>query len=97
MAITRSTMLSRNPEIGYTALDAEGAVMLVAGECYALNLVAMRIWQLLEQPMTVANLCMRICEEFEVDVETCEKAVLNFAVDIVNDRIVCARETAPTI
>ena len=90
-------MLSRNAEIDHAALVAEGAVLLVAGECYALNLVAMRIWELLEQPMTVASLCRRICEEFEVDMETCEQAVLNFAVEIVNDGIVYAHETAPTI
>ena len=95
MAITLTTILSRNRDIHYTALNAQEGVILAAGECYALNSVAVRIWELLEQPMTVRQLCLRICEEFEIDLETCERAVLNFATEAVNDGIVLARETAP--
>ena len=97
MAITPDTTLSRNTDIRYAALNAEEVVMLnvIAGECYALNSVAVRIWDLLEQPMTVTQLCTRICEEFDVDMETCETAILNFAAEIVNDGIVHAFETAP--
>ena len=95
MAITPTTILSRNRDIPYAALNVQEGVILAAGECYALNLVAVRIWELLEQPMTVRQLCSRICEEFEIDLETCERAVLNFAAEIVNDGIVHALETAP--
>jgi hypothetical protein len=95
MVITPNTTLSRNTDIHYAAVNAEEAVMLnvSAGECYALNSVAVRIWELLEQPMTVAQLCARICEEFVIDIETCQTAVLNFATEIVNDGIVHVSET----
>jgi hypothetical protein len=95
MAITLNTMLSRNTDIPYAAFNAQEGVILVAGECYALNSVAVRIWELLEHPMTVRQLCSRICEEFEIDLATCERAILNFAAEIVNDGIVNALETAP--
>ena len=95
MAITPTTMLSRNTDIPYAAFNAQEGVILVAGECYALNSVAVRIWELLEQPMTVTQLCSRICEEFEIDMETCETAILNFAAEIVDNGIVRALETAP--
>ena len=94
MAITLTTMLSRNRDIHYAALNVQEGVILAAGECYALNSVAVRIWELLEQPMPVRQLCSRICEEFEIDLETCERAVLNFVAEVVNDGIVFARETA---
>ena len=95
MAITPTTMLSRNRDIHYAALNVREGVILAAGECYTLNSVAVRIWELLEQPMTVRQLCLRICEEFAIDSETCEAAILKFAAEIVNDGIANALETAP--
>ena len=95
MAITLTTTLTRNRDVHYTGLSVQEGVILAAGECYALNSVAVRIWELLEQPTTVTQLCSRICEEFEIDLATCERAVLNFAAEIVNNGIVLARETAP--
>jgi len=95
MAITPTTTLGRNTGVPYAAFNEREGVILVAGECYALDSVAVRIWELLEQPMTVRQLCSRICEEFEVDMQTCETAILNFAAEIVNDGIVHALETAP--
>jgi hypothetical protein len=95
MAITLDTKLSRNDDVLYTAVDTEEAVMLnvAAGKYYALNAVAARIWELLEQPMTVAQVCGHICEEFEVDKETCEAAVLKFADEFLENGIV--RDSAP--
>jgi hypothetical protein len=92
MAITLDTALSRNGDILYTVVDADEAVMLnvTAGKYYALNAVAARIWELLEQPMTVGQLCAQICEEFEVDKQTCATAVLKFADDFLENGIVHA-------
>jgi len=90
MAITLDTMLSRNGDILHASVDTEEAVMLnvADGKYYALNAVAARIWELLERPMTVAQLCAQICEEFEVDRQTCEAAVLKFADDAIDNGIV---------
>ena len=63
---------------------------VAAGKYYGLNAVAARIWELLEQPMTMAQLCAQICEEFDVDVQTCEAAVLKFADEIIENGIVRA-------
>jgi hypothetical protein len=92
MAITLDTTLSRNGDILYAAVGTEDAVMLsvVAAKYYGLNSVAARIWELLEHPMTVAELCAKICEEFEVDMRTCEAAVLTFADEIIDNGIVYA-------
>ncbi len=92
MAITLDTTLSRNGDILYASVGTEDAVMLnvAAGKYFGLNAVAARIWELLERPMTVAELCAQICEEFEVDKQTCETAVLTFADEIINNGIVCA-------
>ncbi len=92
MAVTLDTMISRNSDILYASVDTEHAVMLsvAAGKYYGLNAVAARIWELLEHPMTLAQLCAQICEEFEVDMQTCEATVLKFADEIIDNGIVHA-------
>ena len=92
MAITLDTKLSRNSDILYAPVNTEEAVMMSvgAGKYYGLNAVAARIWELLEQPMTLAQLCAQLCEEFEVDMQTCEAAVLKFAHEIIDNGIVRA-------
>jgi hypothetical protein len=49
-----------------------------------------RIWELLETPMTIAEVCARLHEEFEVEAEHCEIAVLKFANDMANNGIIIA-------
>jgi len=67
------TLLGRNDTILYAAVGAEDAVMMSmeAGQYYGLNAVARRVWELLETPKRIAELREAICEEFEVDAQTC--------------------------
>jgi hypothetical protein len=92
VAVTLNTTLSRNGDILYASVDSEEVVMLsvTAGKYYGLNAVGARIWELLEHPMTLAQLCAKICEDFEVDMKTCEAAVLRFAEEIIDNGIVHA-------
>jgi hypothetical protein len=90
--VTLDTTLSRNGDILYASVDSEEVVMLsvTAGKYYGLNAVGARIWELLERPMTLSELCAKICEDFEVDVQTCEAAVMKFAEEIIDNGIVHA-------
>ena len=89
MAITSDTTLRRNTDVRYASVDTKEVALLniAAGEIYAFNAVGSRIWELLEQPLTVAQLCAQICKEFEIDLQSCETAVLKFADEIVGDGI----------
>ena len=92
MAITLDTLLSRNSDILHAPVGTEEAVMMSveAGRYYGLNAVARRVWELLETPKTIAQLCSQLCEEFEVDPQTCETDVLKFAGDLVDNDVVHA-------
>jgi hypothetical protein len=92
MSVTIDTTLRRNDDMLYAPVGAEGAAMmsLTAGKYYGLNAVAARIWELLAHPMTVAQLCAQVCDEFEVDPQPCETAVIKFANEIVDNGIVDA-------
>jgi hypothetical protein len=92
ISITLDTMVSRIGETLYARVGTEEAVMMsvTAGRYYGLNAVAVRIWELLERPMTIAELCARLCEEFEVDALTCEAEVLKFVNELIDNGMVHA-------
>ncbi len=90
MSITPETKLIRNGDILHAPVGTEETLMMSvkAGRYYGLDAVASRIWELLETPKTVAQLCAQICQEFEIDAQTCEADVLKFTGDLVDNRIV---------
>jgi hypothetical protein len=90
MSLGLDTVLRRNGEILHASVSTEEAVMMsvAAGKYYGLNSVGARIWELLETPKSIAQLCAQIEDEFEVDTATCETTVLKFAGDLVDHGIV---------
>lgn len=86
-----NTKLSRNEQILHAPVDAKNSVMLdvASGYYFGLNAVATRIWELLaERPMTVDELCVRLCAEFDVEEYTCKATVLAFANALVDNGLV---------
>jgi hypothetical protein len=91
LAVGLDTALIRNAEMLHASVGQEAVMMSVAaGRYYGVNAVGARIWELLETPKTVAELCTQICEEFEVDFPTCELALLKFANVLVDNDVVRA-------
>jgi len=90
MTIGLDATLSRNSDVLYAPVGTEHAVMMSieVGRYYGVNAVGTRIWELLETPMTVAQLCAHIREEFDVDAWTCETEVLKFVNDLIDNGIV---------
>jgi hypothetical protein len=89
MSIGLDTTLSRNGEILYSRVGTEEAVMMsvAAGRYYGLDAVGMWIWELLESPRTIAEVCARLSEEFDVDAQTCEAEVLKFVNELIGNGI----------
>jgi len=56
-----------------------------------------RIWQLIETPRTVADVCSALLEEFEVDPDACLADVREFLSDLLKEGLVrvVERTTAP--
>lgn len=62
------------------ALFAEVGNDLVAlhvanGQCYGMENVAAEVWNLLEQPSNLQQLCSRLVERYAVEPETCRREV----------------------
>lgn len=77
MQMHSGSIVSRTADILFTKLDDD---MLALDEqreyCYALNESAGRVWELIGTPTSVSAICVRLCQEFAVDEETCVREVL---------------------
>ena len=68
-------------ETSMIGAEVEDDVVLLdikSGMFYQLNKVGGRVWLLLETPATVAALCARLRESFEVTPQACREATVEF-------------------
>ena len=74
-----NSKVSRNPNIVSGIIDSETvAANIDSGAYHRLNLTGSRIWELLEEPKTVEELCSLVAVEFRVTPEECAGAVFRF-------------------
>lgn len=77
--LTPSTVVVRAPGFITSKMDGEYLTMSVEkGTYYAMREVAARIWELLEEPHPIAEICRQLQTEFNVSAETCETEVFSF-------------------
>lgn len=73
------TRIRRNPEPVAADMDGDLVMMHIAtGRYHGLSGVGLRIWQLLEQPQTVAAVVEQLKQEYAVPHEVCEAETLAF-------------------
>lgn len=58
------------------------------GKYYGLNDIAAEIWNILEEPMTVEELCDTLTDEFDVEEEECRSDLLNFLPKLLDKGLV---------
>lgn len=82
------TVIIRNNEP--LQADVDGEIVMASleqGNYYGLGSVGSRIWELLEQPTTKGELISRLCDEYEVDQETCEMDTQKFLTDLLEHNL----------
>lgn len=58
------------------------------GSYYGMEKVAARIWNLIENPMTVENICENLTKEYDIAPEKCLAEVTPFLHDLLNREII---------
>ena len=75
--------IQRKGEWLSAAIGEETAMMSIeTGNYLTLSRVATRIWELIEQPTAVSELCARLTEEFDVTAEDCQTEVDQFLAEL---------------
>ncbi|KHD11069.1 hypothetical protein PN36_03420 [Candidatus Thiomargarita nelsonii] len=87
--IELTTKIVQTPEILAASVDDETMAMdLESNNYYGMGRVGSHIWELLEQPLTIVELCSTLQKKFEVDSETCQRDVLPFVQQLVDEKLV---------
>ena len=77
--MTDTTVLSRRA--GLMAADMNGSAVMMdimTGKYYNLGTVGGRIWELLEEPMTIAAMVEKLTAEYDVSAEKCRSDIEPF-------------------
>lgn len=84
MSMPLNTVITRHPDMLSAEIGGEAVMMSIEkGAYFGLNPVATRIWDLIEQPKSLAELIAAIFEEYEVTPEQCEADVREFSADMI--------------
>lgn len=95
MSLTRHTTVSRTTDVLSTDVDDELVVIhLDSNAYYGFDSIGRRIWELIEQPRSIIDVCAALCEEFDVAPEECESDVLAFLEELASSSVVHAHDTA---
>ena len=83
-----NTRLIRNKSLTTAELDGQVVMLNVdTSRYYGLNSVGSRIWELLAQPLTVAELCRTLQTEYDVSPDQCEREVIAIAQKLLDEKL----------
>ena len=71
------TVVQRTSQVLFSQVDDEFlGIDSEAGFCYGLNEVSVRVWDLIETPVSVSSVCAALLQEYDVDDATCRRDVI---------------------
>lgn len=77
--LTMTSVLTRNEAVLFSNVEDGTALMDIdSGEYYHFEAVGTRVWELIDGKRDIAAICSALLEEFDVDVETCERDTIGF-------------------
>lgn len=90
MAFDLSTRIVRSKDLLATPVDQEIVIMNLAKNNYvALDDIGRRIWNLLEKPCLVSELCQQLSQEYQTDLNQVTEDVLPFLNELKDEGLVC--------
>lgn len=87
--IDLNTTVMQTMDLVASELDGETVVMnLARAAYYGLDATAQRIWTLIAQPCSVADLCDTLVSEYAVERKTCEQEVCAFLSELNKEGLI---------
>lgn len=84
MSLELSQTITRHTDMLSAEIGGEAVMMSIEnGAYFGLNPVATRIWDLIEQPKTIAELVQTITDEYDVSAEQAAEDVQIFVADMI--------------
>lgn len=87
--LNTDTVIVRSDGLIEAEVDGEVVALSIdQGTCYGLNKVGSRIWTLIATPMKVGDLCTQLVAEYDVDMATCERQVLDLLEELRAEKMI---------
>ena len=84
----------RSDEVLTSEVDGEVVMMSIDNGTYSgLDAIGSKIWELLEKPITVSEICDIMEARYDVERDVCEKDVLSFLEDLASDSTIQVMDT----
>lgn len=84
MSLSLEQKITRHPDMLSAEIGGEAVMMSIEkGAYFGLNPIATRIWDLIDQPRSIAELIETITAEYEVSDEQCAADVQEFVADMI--------------
>nr|WP_319565123.1 lasso peptide biosynthesis PqqD family chaperone [uncultured Rhodoferax sp.] len=86
---TPSSLFIRDPDLISTDMDGDTVMLSIErGEYFGIGGVGTRVWELLEQAVSMQTIVQAICAEYDVDEATCLADVQAFFNELLKDRMI---------
>jgi hypothetical protein len=90
--ITKLSMIVATADQVSSKLGDEAVILNIkTGIYFGLNEVGARIWNLIQEPVTVERVIHALLDEYDVDPEQCQDEVLNLVNDLNNAALIEVR------
>lgn len=94
-AIKSNTVVERTVELIQMEIDGDlVALDIDGGNCFGFNATATRVWQMLEQPQSVDAIVAMLTEEFAIDHDECQAAVVALIDEMADRKLVRIQASA---
>lgn len=88
MKITPSTIIQRDSKLITSKMDGETVMMSINnGEYYGLDPIGSRIWELIENPISVESLIAKLRCEYDIEIAQCEHDTTIFLQQMANKNL----------
>ena len=89
LTLTPETTFTRTLDLIATDMDGDTLMMSIErGEYFGIGGVGSRVWELLAQPVSIAQLTEAICAKYDVDAATCQADMDKFAHELLQNGLV---------
>lgn len=96
IAIDDACTLARPAHLVASEVDGEMVILNIeSGHFFQLNQIGSRIWEALETPMALADLCRAMGDRFDADPETCRRDVTEFVELLSENGLVTVERVKP--
>ena len=83
------SQVARSDEVLTSEVDGEVVMMSIEEGTYSgLDAIVSKIWQLLDKPLKVSEICDIMMSRYDVKRDDCEKDVLTFLNDLASDNTI---------